>query len=136
MKTKKIKEKPEKHCGTTGANLTYLATPGQFYMSAKSFTGTTEMQRMAILKDKRACAMEKCMVSMATINVILEHGVYIQNLSYIRYYVSQTTEPGLILKFRYCPFYTVVSNTRFPICIFMNFNENIKRYRKIVKIHI
>ena len=46
------------------------------------------MQRMVILKDKLACTMEKCIVSMATINVIIEHGVYIQNLSYIRYYVS------------------------------------------------
>ena len=81
--------KTEKHCGTKGANLTYLATPGQFYMSAKWFTGTTVMQRMAILKDKLACRMEKkCIVSMAPINVIVEHGVYIQNLSYIRYYVS------------------------------------------------
>ena len=58
-KNKEKQKKTEKHCGTTGANLTYLATPGQFYMSAKSFTGTTEMQRMAILKDKLACTMEK-----------------------------------------------------------------------------
>ena len=38
--------------------------------------------------------MKKCMVSMATIDMILEHGGYL----------SYTTEPGLMLKLRHCPF--------------------------------
>ena len=60
---------------TPGANLTYLAPlPGQFFMGAKSFIGTPEMQRIFVLKDKLNCTMKKCMVSMATINAILEHG--------------------------------------------------------------
>ena len=53
---------------TPGANLTYLAPPGQFFMGAKSFIGTPEMQRIFVLN----CTMKKCMVSMATINAILE----------------------------------------------------------------
>ena len=57
-----------------GANLTYLAPPGQFFMGAKSFIGTLEMQRFFVLKEKLVCTMRKCMVSMATVNVILEHG--------------------------------------------------------------
>ena len=63
---------------TPGANLTYLATPpppqGQFCMGAKSFIGTPEMQRIFVLKDNLNCTMKKCMVSMATVNAILEHG--------------------------------------------------------------
>ena len=59
---------------TPGANLTYLAPPGQFFMGAKSFIGTPEMQRIFVLKDKLNCTMKKCMVSMATINTILKHG--------------------------------------------------------------
>ena len=61
---------------TPGANLTYLAPPppGQFFMGAKSFIGTPEMQRFFVLKDKLNCTMKKCMVSMTTIKAILEHG--------------------------------------------------------------
>ena len=46
---------------TTGANLTYmyLAPQGQFFIGAKSFIGTTEMQRFFVFKDKRVCTMEK-----------------------------------------------------------------------------
>ena len=55
-----------KHQGITpGANLTYLAPPpppGQFFMGAKSFIGTPEMQRIFVLKDKLNCTMKKCMV--------------------------------------------------------------------------
>ena len=43
-------------------------------MGAKSFIGTPEMQRIFVLKEKLVCTMRKCMVSMATVNVILEHG--------------------------------------------------------------
>ena len=61
---------------TPGANLTYLAPPplGQFFMGAKSFIGTPEMQRIFVLKDKLNCTIKKCMVSMATINTFLKHG--------------------------------------------------------------
>ena len=63
------------NCYTPGANLTYLAPlPGQFFMGAKSFIGTPEMQRIFVLKDKLNWTMKKCMVSMATVNAILEHG--------------------------------------------------------------
>ena len=44
-------------------------------MGAKSFIGTPEMQIIFVLKDKLFCTMQKYMVSMATVNVILEHGV-------------------------------------------------------------
>ena len=62
--------------GTPGANLTYLAhpLPGQSFKGAKSVIWTPEMQRMFVLKDKLFGCMKKCMVSMATINMILEHG--------------------------------------------------------------
>ena len=47
---------------TPGANLTYLAPPppqDNFFMGAKSFIGTPEMQRIFVLKDKLNCTMEK-----------------------------------------------------------------------------
>ena len=73
---------------TPGANLTYLAPPGQFFMGAKSFTGTPEMQRIFVLKEKLVCTMKKCMVSMATVNVVLEHGgVHTKYWLYLRYYL-------------------------------------------------
>ena len=50
-----------------------------FFMGAKSFIGTTEMQNKIVLKDKINSTLKKCKVSMATVNVILEIGVYIQN---------------------------------------------------------
>ena len=43
-------------------------------MGAKSFIGTTEIQRMFVLKVKLNYTMKNCMVSMATVNVILKHG--------------------------------------------------------------
>ena len=50
-------------------------------MGSRSLIGTLEMVRICVLKDKLFCTMKKCMVSMATVNMILEHGVYIQNWS-------------------------------------------------------
>ena len=43
-------------------------------MGAKSLIGTPEMQRIFVLKDKLICTMNKFMVSMAIVNMILEHG--------------------------------------------------------------
>ena len=43
-------------------------------MGAKSFPGTPEIQRIFVHKDKLNCTMKKCMVSMATVNEIHEHG--------------------------------------------------------------
>ena len=43
-------------------------------MGAKSFIGTTEMQRIFVLKYILNYTMKNCMVSMATVNVILKHG--------------------------------------------------------------
>ena len=46
---------------TPGATLTYLATPPlpeQFFMGAKSFIGTPEMQRVFVVKDKLFCTMK------------------------------------------------------------------------------
>ena len=57
-----------------GANFTYIATPGQLIMGAKSFIETPEMQRIFVLKDKLNFTMKSCMGSMATVNVILWHG--------------------------------------------------------------
>ena len=48
-------------------------------MGARSFIRSREMQRSLVLKDYIFCTMKKCMVSMATINMILDYGVYIQN---------------------------------------------------------
>ena len=62
-----------------------LHPPRTIFMSAKSFMGTPEIQRVFVLKDKRVCKLvEKCMVwvSMAIVNVILEQE------SYPRYYIS------------------------------------------------
>ena len=79
MKTWKIaesekKNKTDKHCGTPGANKTYLTLPGQFFMGAKSFILTKEMPIIFVRKDKLVCTMRKCMVFLATVNMILEHG--------------------------------------------------------------
>ena len=73
MKIWKITEKPEKHCGTPGANLTYLALSGQFFMGAKSFIWTQEMHIIFVLKYKLVCTIKICIVSMTTVNMILEH---------------------------------------------------------------
>ena len=43
-------------------------------MGAKSFIGTLEMQRFFVPKEKLVCTLKKCIVSMATINAVLEHG--------------------------------------------------------------
>ena len=43
-------------------------------MGAKSFFGTTEMQRFFVLQDILNYFMKNCMVSMATVNVILKYG--------------------------------------------------------------
>ena len=43
-------------------------------MGAKSFIGTPEMQIIVVIKDKLICTMNKFMVSMAFVNMILEHG--------------------------------------------------------------
>ena len=64
------------------------------------------------------------MVSMATVNIILEHGVCMQNWSYP--HLSYTTEDGLILKLKTKTFQPMASNASYLICIFMTFNENIK----------
>ena len=92
---------------TPGANLTYLAPPpppGQFFMGAKSFIGTPEMQRIFVLKDKLNCTMKKCMVSMATINTILKHGGGHRKLTISQLLLILATEIGLILKLRHSPF--------------------------------
>ena len=65
--------------GNPGANLTYLCTPGQSFMGAKSFVETIEMQRIFVIKDKLNYTMKNCMISMAFVNVILKHGVYKRN---------------------------------------------------------
>ena len=47
------------------------------FRNAKSF----------VFKDKLVCTMKERMVDMATINIILEHGVYLQNSSCLHYYL-------------------------------------------------
>ena len=42
-------------------------------MGAKVFIGATEMQRIFVVKDKLNYTMKNCMVSMATVNLILKH---------------------------------------------------------------
>ena len=45
------------------------------YNMVALFFGTLEMQRRFVLKDKLVCTMKKKrIVSMATVNIILEHG--------------------------------------------------------------
>ena len=58
-------------------------------MGAKSIIGTPEMQRIFVIKDKLFCTKEKCMVSMATVNTILEHG----GCTYIISHISAVTYP-------------------------------------------
>ena len=43
-------------------------------MGVKSFIGTIEMQRIFVLKDVLNYTMKNCMVSIATVNVILKQG--------------------------------------------------------------
>ena len=50
---------------TPGSNLGYLAPPGQFFMGAKLFIGTTECETKVHSK-MLVWAMKKFMVSMAT----------------------------------------------------------------------
>ena len=54
------------------------------------FFGTLEMQRSFVFKDKLVCIIKKKtrMVSMATVNIILEHGVNMQNYQCFHYYLS------------------------------------------------
>ena len=73
------------------------------------------------------------MVSMATINMILEHGGVHTKLVIPRCSLSKTTEPGFILKRKTKPFQPMVRNAIHLTCIFINFNENIKMTEKIVK---
>ena len=73
-------------------------------MGAKSFIRTPEMQRNFALDDKLVYTMQKRMVSMSTINGILDHGVYIQNWSDTYCYLFLTIESGLIEMFRHSPF--------------------------------
>ena len=42
-------------------------------MGAKSLAETPEIQRIFVLEDKLNCTRKKCMVSMETVNDILEH---------------------------------------------------------------
>ena len=58
------------------------------------------------------------MVSMATVNRILEHG-------------------GVHTKLAMSPlsFYRMINNVNYRFCIFMKFNENFKKDRKSFKIH-
>ena len=42
-------------------------------MGAKSFIGTTERQKISVLKDKLNYILKQCMVSMAIVNAILEN---------------------------------------------------------------
>ena len=58
-------------------------------MGAKSFIGTPEMRRFFVINDKLVCTMEKCTVSMAIVNVIIEHGgVHISAVTHPRPLVS------------------------------------------------
>ena len=43
-------------------------------MGAKSFIGTPKLQILFVIKDKLVCTIKKCIVSKATVKVILEHG--------------------------------------------------------------
>ena len=61
---------------TPGANLT-LAAPGQIFYVCQFVMGTPEMQR--VLSSKiNSIALKKCIVFMATVNMILEQWVYLQ----------------------------------------------------------
>ena len=44
-----------------------------FFKRAKSIIGLPEMQRIFVLKDKLVFTMKKCMVSMAFVDMTLEH---------------------------------------------------------------
>ena len=62
-------------CYTPGANLTYLAPPRTIFHGCQIVHWDPRNAKNFVLKDKLNCTMKKCMVSMATIYTILEHGV-------------------------------------------------------------
>ena len=70
------------------------------------------MQRIFGRKDKLNCTMKTCIVPMATVNIILDEGCTYK----IDHNVTVARPRPLIL----------VSLLSYLICIFMNFNENIK----------
>ena len=60
--------------GTIGSNLTYLATQRQVSMGVELFIGNPVMSQKFVPRFFFILAMSKCMVSMATHNVILLNG--------------------------------------------------------------
>ena len=79
---KSRKKKQENHRGISGANLTYLA-PQDDFNGCKIVHW--DPRNAFVHKDKFVCTMKKCMVSIATINTIFEHGHIIGYISAIIY---------------------------------------------------
>ena len=59
---------------TAVANLTYLASPKTNFHGCQIFNLDPRNANIFASKDKLNCTMKKCMVSMATVNLILENG--------------------------------------------------------------
>ena len=65
------KKNQENHRGIPGANLTYLV-PQDDFNGCKIVHW--DPRNVFVHRDKFVCTMKKCMVSIATINTIFEHG--------------------------------------------------------------
>ena len=60
----------------TGANLTHCVSPNTIFHGCQIiyWDARNEKKKTFDRKDKLTCTMEKCTVSMATVNVILQDG--------------------------------------------------------------
>ena len=79
--------------------------------------------------------MKQFIVSMTIVSMILEHGgvhtkLLISPLLRTLDHCGWSHFKALSL-----PFHPFVYNASYLICMFLNFNENIKNDRKIIKIH-
>ena len=70
---------------TPASNLSYLALPGRFLKGAKMFIETPECETKL---SKSGMGYVKCMISMATPDMILKNGDIPTNQSYLRCYLS------------------------------------------------
>ena len=89
------------------------------------------MKKSFARKDKLNFNMKKCMAGMVNVNVILDTGC-----TYKIDHIATVVRPrplSLVSLLRLdIPFYPVVSNANYLICIFMNFNETIKEVLKSI----
>ena len=84
--------------GTIGSNLTYLATQRQVSMGVGLFIGNQVMSQKFVPRFFFILAMSKCMVSMATHNVILLNGGVPTKATITRLFFSLDCQPWYQIK--------------------------------------